>query len=80
MNLKIMKKKKNNKKEKERIWYTHLTRGEGFKIEITYSLALSTPTFNFPLSFVISNASHMLGFIKLKIITKVSKKNKQKRS
>ena len=35
------------------------------------------PPFNFLLSFVISNASHMLGHIKLKVRTKERKKKLQ---
>ena len=35
------------------------------------------PPFNFLLSFVISNASHMLGHIKLKVCTKERKKKLQ---
>ena len=74
MNLKTMKKKK-RKKNKNSLTSTyqyHVGTREGFKIEMTRSLTLSTPTIQFSTILCHFQRSHMLGFIKLKISTKES--------
>jgi len=45
---------------------TSLSRGEGFKTEMTYGFTLSTPTIQFSTIFFHFQCSHDLGFIKLK--------------
>ena len=56
----------------------HVGTEEGFKIEMTCSLTLSTPTIQFSTILCHFQYSHMLGFIKLKINTKKKKKKQNK--
>ena len=54
---------RNNEKKKEMTtrYQYHVGTREGFKIEMTCSLTLLTPTIHFRLSFVISNVVTCLG-------------------